>query len=731
MKLGAKKLFPFLIPSFLISCNIFLFGPFVLFHGNINEFTIPLHSILKILLLPALILVLVFSLVGILLPKKSLQYYISILFILGFLTWLQGNFLVWKYGVLAGREIDWAKTTWCGWVDSSIWCVFLILALVYSGKIFKAAVKGSFILLSIQIIAVILMSIKTPEVWKSEEKLSPHEPPAKAIFELSTAHNVIHFLFDSFQSDIFREIINQDWEHYTSAFEGFTFFEEATGSFPSTHMSIPAIFSGQNYTNNIPIPFFLTSVMNTGKTITNVLYSKGYDIDLSGVNVSYKRGQYTNFYSIPVPYGVTKADYEIANSALMADLSLFRHAPHFLKKFIYNRQLWSVQQLASSNHIEQRLHHYFSHTAFLHDVIENIHVKRIQPVYKFFHLMTTHAPFVLNKNCEYAGKILPGSRENTKIQARCSLDLLVNYLDQLRLIDSYDSSLIIIQADTGAGREIKLKNFDKPQKREHSAINEEDLLKIAGYALPLLMIKPPHSRGSLRISEAQVMLTDIPATINSVLMLNEKFPGRNIFEIDPQEARERKFYYYKWQHENWQDPYFKYLIEFTLEGSAFDIDSWRIGPTHYSPKKVSYHAEKIDFGTEKAKKFMRFGWSENEINDEGVTFNWAVGNSASLHLSLPRANATVLTANIQSLPFGNPQIVTIKVDSKEVGTWELTPPWTLEEHSVVIPANENRPDVSVVEFIFSQYRKPERDSRTMAVAFESITLNDQVPPLPP
>ena len=128
---------------------------------------------------------------------------------------------------------------------------------------------------------------------------------------------------------------------------------------------------------------------------------------------------------------------------------------------------------------------------------------------------------------------------------------------------------------------------------------------------------------------------------------------------------------------------------------------------------------------------MRFGWSENEINDKGVTFNWAVGNSASLHLSLPKVKAVVLTANIESLPFGNPQLVTIKVDDKEVGTWELTPPWKLEEHSVVIPQNENRPDVSIVEFIFSQYRKPKGDSRTLAVAFESITLKDQSPLSPP
>lgn len=727
MHVDKKRLFPALVPSVLISCNIFLFGTFVLFHGNMNEFSIALLSILKIFFLPFLSLVLILSLLSLLLPEKSHPYYVSLLFNLGFLTWLQGNILVWRYGVLSGQGIDWTRYAWRGWVDGSIWCVFLILALVYCRKFLKIAIKGSLILFSIQMLAVVLMSMKSPEVWESKNEISFHAPPAEAFFELSADHNVIHFLLDSFQSDVFREIINQDWDRYASAFEGFTFFEEATGSFPSTHMSIPAIFSGQNYTNNVPIPFFLTSVMNTGKTITNVLHSKGYDVDIAGVNVSYKRSRYTNFYSIPIPYGVTKTDYESANSALMADLVLFRLVPHFLKKVIYHRQLWFIQRLVSSDLIEKRRLHYFSHTAFLRDVIQNIHVKRAQPVYKLFHLMTTHAPFVVNKNCEYAGEILPGSRENTKIQARCSLDLLVDFLDQLRSIGSYESSLIIIHADTGAGRKIKLKDPDKLQERGLSGINEEELLNIAGYALPLLMIKPPHSKGSLRVSEAQVMLTDIPATINSILMLNEIFPGRAVFEIDPEEARERKFYHYEWKHENWQDSFFEYLTEFIIRGSVFETASWRLGSIHYSPRKISYQAEKIDFGTPEARRFLRFGWSENEINDKGVTFNWAVGNSASLRLSLPKAQAVVLTANIQSLPFGNPQLVTIKVDDKDVGTWELTPPWKLETHRVVIPPDENRPDVSGVEFIFSQYRQPERDSRTLAVAFESITLRDRSP----
>jgi len=58
----------------------------------------------------------------------------------------------------------------------------------------------------------------------------------------------------------------------------------------------------------------------------------------------------------------------------MLDLSLFRHAPHFLKRFIYNDQTWLIQRLvAPKGHLLNL--EYFSHAAFMDDVIEHSSVK--------------------------------------------------------------------------------------------------------------------------------------------------------------------------------------------------------------------------------------------------------------------------------------------------------------------------------------------------------------------
>ena len=116
---------------------------------------------------------------------------------------------------------------------------------------------------------------------------------------------------------------------------------------------------------------------------------------------------------------------------------------------------------------------------------------------------------------------------------------------------------------------------------------------MVGSALPLLAFKPPHSQGPLKYSNAQVSLTDIPATITDALDLNENFPGNSIYKINEKENRIRKFYYYKWLHTHWQSNFLPNLTEYNIKGSAFFRDSWQIKNVTYS-KETSYRVKMID-----------------------------------------------------------------------------------------------------------------------------------------
>lgn len=720
-----RKLFPSISPAIFIVSNIFLFTPFTIYNGNIDEFSVSFPCILTFLALPALVTLFILSIIALSLPKNMHRRYISIEFIFGMLIFIQGNIVVWNYGLLDGQSINWSEDVWRALVDGTLWVMLIVTSVLFYKHIYKIAVTASIVLFFLQLTLVISTGFQNQEIWKDNERFSLPISPPQGIYEFSSEQNVIHIILDNFQSTLFQEIIDEDPDYYSSALDGFTFFKETTGSFPTTYMSIPAILSGVNYKNDSPMAEFKDRILN-GKTIVNTLYDKGYEMDYVINSSLFLKGLYSNAYIIPNPYGITKPQAEQSNAILMLDLVLFRHAPHYLKRIIYNNQLWYLQSLFSKLPYEGKW--YFSHSAFLDDLIENMLVNRSKPVYKFVHLMTTHPPIVVNENCEYAGKVIPATRENFKRQLKCSLKHIVAFLKKLKLLGIYHSSLIILNADHGAKQKVEVRNMD-----EHTA--DPFFPYEVGSALPLMAIKLPYSEGALKISRAQTSLTDIPATISSILNIDENFNGKNVFEIDSDEVRERKYYKYAWTNKDWGSMFFDRIEEYIVTGSVFDRASWRLGSTYFPPGLQSFKTEKIDFGTNQASRFKHFGWSIDEENkEEGSRYNWALGKLASLYLSLPKKEAVLLTAKVKTLPFKKPQHMTLNVDGKKIVSWELSPvswnwgkPWTWEELRIVIEPDEQRKDVSYLEFIFSEYRKPEDEydrKRLLAILFESITLGE-------
>lgn len=574
-----KKLLTSVSPAFFFIFSIFVYGPFVIYQGNIDEFSVPLGSILGTFILPALILFLVLSLLGLALSKKAHELYVSILFILGVLIWLQGNFLVWKYGLLDGQGIDWSKRAWRGWVDGIAWIVLLALTCLFFRKVYRIVAFGSVVITCLLLGSLAITSFQKPEIWARKGKSLERLIPPKEVFEFSSQQNIIHFILDGFRSDYFEEIVAGNMDHYSKSLEGFTFFKETSGLFPTTYMSVPAFLSGRIYKNNAPMREFVQRATR-GRTVARSLHNQGYETDLISDLFFTKCYRFSTRYRIAIPYGGTIRQYLNTNSAFMLDLVLFRHVPHFLKKYIYNDERWLIQRQfgTKTSHLNLR---YFSHQAFLNDLVKRLSVNRTKPVYKYIHLMTTHPPVLVDRECQYSQGI-PGTQDNLKIQDKCSLDHFIEFLDELRSKGLYDSSLIVLQADHGLTSKVNMKNKDKLGK-ELSLIGEVSLSEIAGAAAALLAIKPPFSEGPLKISRAQVALTDIPETITSLLNLNKGFEGRSVYDVDENEVRERKFYFYNWRNENWQSTYFPRLDEFVIKGSLFDGNSWQWSRSYYPP----------------------------------------------------------------------------------------------------------------------------------------------------
>jgi Sulfatase len=697
-----------MIPTtILIVCNIFIFIPFYIYKGNVDEYDLSFFDLFQALLIPSVLLSFILIVIGLLLRENAYRRFLSLLFVFALLLWLQGNILVWDYGLLNGESIIWNTLGWRGWIDGAVWALLLVIGYMYRDKIVRVAALASTVLLVLQLVAVTWYSINHTSLWTRQSR---EVIPPKGIFEFSSSQNVIHIILDGFQSSVFKEILTKDYEHYAGSLDGFVYFDNTLGSFPTTYMSIVAILTGANYQNQIPMAKYKEAALN-GKNIVNALHENGYGVDFVPLG-PYKPKYYSNSYQIPSLYsdGFSKTYYKIYSAAYLLDLALFREMPHFIKKYIYNDQKWFLKCFVKKKTLPE-----FQSIAdknFFNDLIQKSEIKRKEPVYKFIHFAITHSPLVMNKQGEYLGGPLPVTLDNFVNQDQFGLDEFIKFINRLKALGIYDSSLIILQADHGAGLPI---NFTAK-----TATSEESLKNIAGSATPLLMIKPPYSHARFKTSSAAVALIDIPATISDIMHLPETFPGNSVFKANS-ESKERKFFSYTWKHENWQSAYFKVLKEYTVSGNVYDESSWRLTNIH-SPNPESYRTSQLQFGNDAIAPFLGSGWSGNEsIASEGGSFNWAVGHNASIFVSLPNDKPVRLKAEVKSPGYKTPQVVTVKVDGNYVGQWKIRDfgRWlTLDSYIMPSPG---RPDISTVEFAFSQFCPPSGATmRPLALMFRSL-----------
>jgi hypothetical protein len=163
--------------------------------------------------------------------------------------------------------------------------------------------------------------------------------------------------------------------------------------------------------------------------------------------------------------------------------------------------------------------------------------------YVYAHAALPHTPFVFDPDCRHVGQ--PNTRpqplpEDPYLQqARCTLRLVVGFLQELRERGRYDDATVIIHADTGLGLG---KVGKSPPPPGRSTLGVPDGALLDGIEA-LLMIKRPHARAALQISEARTQLVDLFPTVLDILDLEPGYAvdGRSVYELPPDAPRDVRF----------------------------------------------------------------------------------------------------------------------------------------------------------------------------------------------
>ena len=432
-----------------------------------------------------------------------------------------------------------------------------------------------------------------------------------AISNFSRKENVLHIVLDGFQSGLFQDVIRNDNE-IASALDGFLYYPDTLTASEVTQLSFAAFLTGREYTNNEPMKTYLfnsrVARMGTAtpvKYVPNILEAAtrhGFAVDVATPFIVIKDQEfYAHFFFIPKPYSSEISVREVVayQTAYLFDLTLFRSAPKLLKKSIYNQGRWRYSGLYA-RYLGLTFNHHIG-VQFLREVIEKFRFAEQTKVYKLFHLVTPHPPFVTDSNCRFSDK--EHKREYIHIynQARCTLVQVVKLLDKFKRSGIYDTATILVHGDHGMSlpfQEFKpgpnddVRNFPRP----------------IGNSNPLLLFKPPGRRGELVTVDAEISLTDIPKTISELLQLDVDFDGVDFLNEKPGD-RVRRYYHTKQSRvEAGHDDRFLQWGEYEVSGPLTKKSSWKkTGEFNWTKKNfaqfpVAQFLEINEFGLADEKK---------------------------------------------------------------------------------------------------------------------------------
>ncbi len=579
-------------PALFVVLPLCLFGPHTIYSGNEAEFSAPFWVLVRPLLLAGALAASLLILIGVVLPSKVSRAYVALLFGIGLVLWIQANLLVADYGAFTGAAVDFSIESWRNPYEIALWVLVPLLSVIGAPYITRVAPFASATLIVLQAATLVVAASQ------SDDGRSSWRGPSEAMFDLSRKQNVIHIVLDGFQSELFHEILEENRQIFDRSWAGATFFADHAGAFPSTIVSIPAMLTGTVYRNERNLQRYIRDHFEQGSLFKS-LRAGGYRVD-SVTEMQYDNRSATNFFRMPRPY-VAYSEYTRFAALQLADLSLFRHAPHVLRSKIYNDDKWWLQTRYGPGDTKSRRLHPVNGAAVLGEFSRRLKPVTDEPLYKFIHVGIPHLPIAVGADCEFTG-IVRVSRERYKAQARCAVKRVTAILDRLNDVGVYDNTLVVIASDHGLG-------FTPQKFANNRLLPPAPLSTLAARSMALLVVKPPQARGPVRLSYAPTAITDIPATILDAVGVAHALPGMPALKLDEQAGRSRAFAMYDWEHEDWKAAYFDALDVMEINGRLLDGNNWTFVDSLYSPNASADARTRGLYETHRSRSGVVYRWS--------------------------------------------------------------------------------------------------------------------------
>lgn len=486
-----------------------------------------------------------------LLTTKQSKILSRIIFVLTFLGYLQNMFLNGHMSAMDGTRQVW--TSGKIQLNAIIWIVVILCAAAAEKLVHRSldrVYKTVCIYISIvEFVSLIIMVCMAGDLAESQKLYGSQyvQLTREGICELASDDNVIIFVLDWYDEQILEQILTKDSE-FLKPLEGFTHYSNASSLYAYTKMSVPYLLTGVEWKYNMSEHEYCQYAFADGNMLQDIK-DAGYDA-----------GIYTDSVYLTEEAMQSVSNHNMFHSQVdacrqlyvMTNIARYQMAPFVLKKYFWYEPQ-NLQDMIVAHDDVYIVDSVKDDMKLYNELITSglqINDNR-QKSFRFIHLYGAHPPCGIDESGEnpYNAAMLS--------QAHDAMNIVFEYVEQMKKLGVYDTATIIITADHGENY-----LYDPDNKGELLKLGLEDTSN------PILLVKNSKcDEKGINYSKAPVSHREVVAEIMRTVDPSLKKYGNSLCEIDEDADLKREFIFKRGD---------QIYVEAFIDGNIRDRNNWKV-----------------------------------------------------------------------------------------------------------------------------------------------------------
>jgi hypothetical protein len=492
---GRRLVLALLACAFLV-LTVLVVAPLELVAGSSDSLLFGIKQVWQVVVVAGLVVSVVSGLAISAVRGRAFDVVVAIVVAFGVGAYVQVLFMNSSLPVADGNLVDWTQYNKITAISLLVWATILVAFLVFAVKrprierAVSAVLSVALIIVQVTgVVGIVTKAASEPESITITEK---------GLFDVSGKKNVVCFVLDMTDTADAKQAY-ADNSNMLNGLDGFTWYQNSTGSMIPTRYGIPSLLTGARPQEGEDAADFLSS-MYTNSNFLDDVAAQGYTTDIYSDSADWidgwseYLGQHAENFESTSDVAKGALDRQ-GTLRILYQCALYRDMPWIAKPFFwfYTDQINQGMTASTSGTSPDLTPYIMDDPAYYQALKENgLSINDEDASFRFIHLVGTHWPYTMDAD---GNKVAESSDWESQMVG--AFKIVRTYLDELKRLGLYDSTTVIITADHGVW-------YLTP-----------DVLD--GVSTPIIFVKPAQSAEAdtvpCQISQQPVSHYDLQATM--------------------------------------------------------------------------------------------------------------------------------------------------------------------------------------------------------------------------